>query len=92
MPPWAATVWLRVGNTFVMQAVVRPALDGTLGGTQTGPPGTDHNHIKRMVDEVVGACRTHVFPDRPGLHADLQHGVDVDDREDPWSRPQLCIE
>ena len=25
MPPCAATVWLRVGNTLVMQAVFRPA-------------------------------------------------------------------
>ena len=25
MPPWAATVWLRVGNTFEMQAVLRPS-------------------------------------------------------------------
>jgi len=25
MPPWAATVWLRVGNTLLMQAVFRPA-------------------------------------------------------------------
>ena len=24
MPPCAATVWLRVGNTLVMQAVLRP--------------------------------------------------------------------
>ena len=24
MPPWAATVWLRVGNTLVTQAVFRP--------------------------------------------------------------------
>ena len=25
IPPWAATVWLRVGNTFVTQAVRSPA-------------------------------------------------------------------
>ena len=25
MPPWAATVWLRVGKTLVMQAVDSPA-------------------------------------------------------------------
>ena len=25
MPPWAATVWERVGNTLVRQAVFRPA-------------------------------------------------------------------
>ena len=25
MPPWAATVWLRVGNTLETQAVFRPA-------------------------------------------------------------------
>ena len=24
IPPWAATVWLRVGNTLVMQAVFSP--------------------------------------------------------------------
>ncbi len=24
MPPWAATVWLRVGNTLVTQAVRKP--------------------------------------------------------------------
>ena len=24
IPPWAATVWLLVGKTFVIQAVLRP--------------------------------------------------------------------
>ena len=36
--------------------------DGALGGTQTGTAGTDDDHIKRMVDELVCACRTHVVP------------------------------
>ena len=27
MPPWAATVWDLVGNSFVITAVLNPALD-----------------------------------------------------------------
>jgi hypothetical protein len=39
-----------------------PASTAPRGSAQTGSPGTDDNHIKRVVDEVVCARRTHVVP------------------------------
>jgi hypothetical protein len=38
IPPWAATVWLRVGNTFVMQAVFSPAPDAPVVARSPAPP------------------------------------------------------
>src|SRR5258708_12306690 len=38
MPPWAATVWLRVGNTFVIQAVVSPASPPPCEARKPPPP------------------------------------------------------
>ncbi|KGJ66822.1 hypothetical protein BJA5080_03441 [Bradyrhizobium diazoefficiens SEMIA 5080] len=43
---------------LVMQAVVRPAPDGALGGAQTGTARDDN--LKRMVDELARGCRTHI--------------------------------
>ena len=38
MPPWAATVWLRVGNTLVMQAVFSPAAAMPRVARRPAPP------------------------------------------------------
>ena len=38
MPPCAATVWLRVGNTLVMQAVLRPASALPIVARRPEPP------------------------------------------------------
>ena len=38
MPPWAATVWLRVGKTLVMQAVLRPASALPIVARRPEPP------------------------------------------------------
>ena len=38
-------------------------LDSSLGSAQTGTANTD-DHIKRMVDEIVCGCRTHIVPRR----------------------------
>jgi hypothetical protein len=38
MPPCAATVWLRVGNTLVMQAVFRPASALPIVARRPEPP------------------------------------------------------
>jgi hypothetical protein len=37
-PPWAATVWLRVGKTLVMQAVLRPASARPTVARSPAPP------------------------------------------------------
>ena len=38
MPPCAATVWLRVGNTLVMQAVLKPLLAMPKVARRPAPP------------------------------------------------------
>ena len=38
MPPCAATVWLRVGNTLVTQAVLRPAATMPKVARKPAPP------------------------------------------------------
>ena len=38
MPPWAATVWERVGNTLLMQAVRRPASEQPTAALRPAPP------------------------------------------------------
>ena len=38
MPPCAATVWLRVGNTLLMQAVLRPATAQPTTALRPAPP------------------------------------------------------
>ena len=45
MPPCAATVCERVGNTLVMQAVCRPFCGQAEGGAQAGAAGADHDHV-----------------------------------------------
>jgi hypothetical protein len=38
IPPWAATVWLRVGNTLVMHAVLSPASALPIVARRPEPP------------------------------------------------------
>jgi hypothetical protein len=38
MPPWAATVWLRVGNSFEMHAVLKPASASPKAARRPEPP------------------------------------------------------
>ena len=49
MPPCAATVWLRVGNTLLMQAVLRPATAQPTTALQAGAAGPDHHHVMGVV-------------------------------------------
>src|SRR4028118_1237023 len=42
MPPWAATVWERGGNTLVMQAGLRPFSAAPLVGRRPRGAGGDH--------------------------------------------------
>src|ERR1044071_7866523 len=56
MPPCAATVWLRVGNTLVMQAVLKPLLARPEVGARARPAGADHDHVVLVVAHGVGAA------------------------------------
>ena len=47
MPPCAATVWLRVGKTLVMQAVFRPALGDAHRRAQARAAGADDDRRHR---------------------------------------------
>ena len=53
MPPCAATVCERVGNTLVMQAVLKPLLGHAERGAQARAAGADHHHVEFVVDEFV---------------------------------------
>ena len=54
MPPCAATVCERVGNTLVMQAVCRPACDAAERGAQARAAGADDDHVVGVVDDRIG--------------------------------------
>ena len=54
MPPCAATVCERVGNTFVMQAVRRPGLAAADHGAQARAAGADHHDVVGMVLDRIG--------------------------------------
>ena len=54
MPPCAATVWLRVGNTLVMQAVLRPGGAHAEGGAQARAAGADDDDVIGVVDDPIG--------------------------------------
>ena len=45
MPPCAATVCERVGNTLVMQAVLQALLGHAERGAQPGAAGADDDHV-----------------------------------------------
>ena len=38
MPPWAADVWLLVGKTFEIHAVLRPASESPTAALKPDPP------------------------------------------------------
>ncbi len=54
MPPCAATVWLRVGNTFVMQAVDKARLGESHRRTQTRAAGADHDDVEAVISQRIG--------------------------------------
>ena len=72
MPPCAATVWLRVGNTLVMHAVVRPGLREAERRAQAGAAGADDDDVVGVVGERVG--RGHAADSE----RDAQHGEHAD--------------
>jgi hypothetical protein len=53
MPPCAATVWLRVGNTLVMQAVLEALFGHAEGRAQARAAGADHDHVVFVIDETA---------------------------------------
>ena len=55
IPPCAATVWLRVGKTLVMQAVFRPLFGRAHRRAKAGAAGADDDDVIAMVDDLVGA-------------------------------------
>src|SRR5260370_37852700 len=82
MPPCAATVWLRVGNTFVIQAVVKPASTDPWVARKPAPPAptTTTSNVWSM-NLYVGV--EFMLPlEWLRLDADLQHGVDAGDCDD----------
>ena len=61
MPPCAATVWLRVGNTLVMQAVGEARLGEPERGAQPGAAGAHDDDVVLVIDDLVvlhGALRS----------------------------------
>jgi hypothetical protein len=54
MPPCAATVCERVGNTLEMQAVFRPACGAAERGAETRAAGADDDDVELVIDELVG--------------------------------------
>ena len=56
MPPCAATVCERVGNTLVMQAVLQPRLAAADHRAQAGAAGADHDHVVGVVLDRIGAA------------------------------------
>ena len=55
MPPWAATVWERVGKTLVTQAVFRPCLGAAQRGAQAGAAGAHDDDVVLVIDEFVSS-------------------------------------
>ena len=56
MPPCAATVCERVGNTLVMQAVRKPGLAAADHGAQPGAAGADHDDVVGVVFDRISAA------------------------------------
>ncbi len=54
MPPCAATVWQRVGNTLVMQAVLQAGLGRAHRGAQARTARADDDDVIGVVDDLVG--------------------------------------
>src|SRR5262249_568555 len=55
MPPCAATVCERVGNTLVMHAVRRPASLHPTTPQNTKPASTNHDDVVAMILNRIGA-------------------------------------
>ena len=53
MPPCAATVWERVGNTLVMQAVPQAGCAAD-DRPQSGAAGADHHDIVSVIFDRIG--------------------------------------
>src|SRR5664279_2565543 len=87
MPPWAATVWLRVGNTFVMQAVVKPPSTAPCVARKPAPPAptTTTSNVWSMNLYASARVEFIVFLDTLGLDADLQYGADARDEQEALS-------
>src|SRR3546814_19559208 len=65
MPPCAATVWLRVGNTLVMHAVFSPASALHIVARRPDPPAptpTVRSAERRVGKECVSECRSRGSP------------------------------
>src|ERR1700739_4552104 len=56
MPPCAATVWLRVGKTLLMQAVFNPAAVIPHRPPKTGPATPDNNDVVGMMLDRIGGA------------------------------------
>ena len=54
MPPCAATVCERVGNTFVMQAVRKPGFAAADHGAQARAAGADHDDVVGVILDRIG--------------------------------------
>ena len=54
MPPWAATVCERVGNTLVMQAVFRPASAQPSVARRPDAAGADDDDVVGVVGDRIG--------------------------------------
>ena len=54
MPPCAATVWLRVGKTLLMQAVLQPCDGHARGRAQPGAAGADDDDVVAVIGDLVG--------------------------------------
>ena len=53
MPPCAATVWLRVGNTLVMHGGLQAFFGHAQGGPQAGSAGAHDDDVVGVVDNLI---------------------------------------
>ena len=54
MPPCAATVCERVGNTLLMQAVLQAGLGAADARAQARAAGADDDDVERVVGDRIG--------------------------------------
>ena len=55
MPPCAATVWLRVGNTLVMQAVLRPCAAHSSVARKARAAGADDDDVEGVIGDRISS-------------------------------------
>ena len=53
MPPWAATVWLRVGKHLGDAGGGESGFGQSERGAQAGAAGAHDQHVVRVIDELV---------------------------------------